>query len=348
MGTHEIFMRRCLHLARAGLGTTYPNPLVGCVIVHNGRIIGEGWHKKAGEGHAEVNAIDSVADKSLLKEATIYVSLEPCSHFGKTPPCADLIIRHGIPNAVIGTVDPNEKVAGNGIAKLNAAGINTVVGVLDGDCRSLNKRFFTFQNKKRPYIILKWAQTANGFIAPKSKNEAKPVWITNAYSRQLVHKWRTEEHAILIGAQTAIDDNPELTARDWAGNHPVRIVIDRSHRIPQENHIFDNQARTIVLSDVASGQAETQIVDFTGDSIKEICRALWKCEIQSVIVEGGAQTLQGFIDAGLWDEARVFKGQISIASGIKAPAFGQQHQFRETILGDELLTYHNYDQHDYF
>src|SRR4051812_40506857 len=200
-------MKRCIELAKNGLGTTYPNPLVGSVIVHNDKIIGEGWHKKSGEAHAEVNAVNSVKDKSLLKEATIYVSLEPCSHFGKTPPCCDLIIANGIPNIVIGTIDSNSKVAGTGIEKLNEAGKNVTVGILEKQCRELNKRFFTFHEKKRPYIILKWAQSQDGFIAPLSKNEQKPVWITNAFSRQLVHKWRSEEHAILIGSQTVIDDN---------------------------------------------------------------------------------------------------------------------------------------------
>ena len=248
MKINEKYIRRCIELARNGLGTTYPNPLVGSVIVYDGKIIGEGWHKKSGESHAEVNAVKAVKDKSLLKKATIYVSLEPCSHFGKTPPCCDLIIKNNIPNVVIGTVDPNVKVAGNGIKKLIEAGIHVTVGVLEEECNALNKRFFTFHKKKRPFIVLKWAESQDGFIAPTEKLEKKPVWITNQYSRQLVHKWRTEEQAILVGTQTAIDDNPKLNARDWSGKNPIRLVIDQNNRIEKNNHIFDNQAVTIVFS----------------------------------------------------------------------------------------------------
>jgi diaminohydroxyphosphoribosylaminopyrimidine deaminase/5-amino-6-(5-phosphoribosylamino)uracil reductase len=323
---HEIYMQRCIQLAKNGMGTTYPNPLVGSVIVHNGRIIGEGWHKKAGEAHAEVNAVNSVADKSLLKESTMYVSLEPCSHFGKTPPCCDLIIAQGIPHVIVGTTDPNEKVGGQGIQKLLAAGKNVTVGVLEEDCDTLNKRFFTFHNKKRPYIILKWAETRDGFISPETREAQKPVWITNAYSRQLVHKWRSEEHAILVGAQTVIDDNPSLTVRDWSGNNPVRIVIDKDNRISKESHIFDNEAQTISLS-------ETDPV--------LIAQALYHLDIQSVIVEGGGRTLQAFIDADLWDEARVFTGNVRFGKGTKAPGLECDFVCSESIYGDDLLIYRN-------
>ena len=219
MKIHEKYIRRCIELAKNGLGTTHPNPLVGSIIVYKDEIIGEGWHKKAGEPHAEVIAINSVKDKSLLPKATIYVSLEPCSHFGKTPPCCDLIIANIIPNVVIGTMDPFAKVAGNGIKKLVEAGKNVIVGILEDECNELNKRFFTFHNKKRPYIILKWAESLDGFIAPLTKVKKEPVWITNDYSRQLVHKWRSEEQAILVGTNTIIDDNPSLTTRDWTGNN---------------------------------------------------------------------------------------------------------------------------------
>lgn len=343
MQDHQTYMRRCIELAKNGLGTTYPNPLVGSVIVHNGKIIGEGWHKKAGEAHAEVNAVQSVADKSLLRESSLYVNLEPCSHFGKTPPCCDLIIANNIPNVIVGTADPNEKVAGNGIRKLQAAGKNVTVGILGAECLELNKRFFTFQHKKRPYIILKWAQSRDGFIGPANKNEARPVWITTDRSRQLVHKWRAEEHAILIGTQTAIDDNPELTARDWAGSNPVRIVIDRSHRIPKENHIFDNQAKTIALSATHLGYVQTEIINFDESAIPQICEVLWRNDIQSVIVEGGRQTLQAFIDAGIWDEARVFRGLLDLEQGTSAPVLDKEYETREIISGDELLTYRNHD-----
>ena len=218
MKTHETYIKRCIEIAKNGLGLTAPNPMVGSVIVHNNKIIGEGYTSAYGGNHAEVNAINSVKHKELLKDATLYVSLEPCSHFGKTPPCSDLIVKHQIPNVVIGCMDDNVQVAGKGIAKLKAAGCNVTVGVLETKCKQHHKRFFTFHNKKRPYIILKWAETADGFIAPKTKNEKKPVWITNTYSRQVVHKWRAEEQAILVGTNTVLEDNPSLTVRDWTGN----------------------------------------------------------------------------------------------------------------------------------
>src|SRR6187402_177178 len=236
---HEKYIKRCIELAKNGLGTTYPNPLVGSVIVYENEIIGEGWHRMAGEAHAEVNAVNSVKDQSLLSKSTIYVSLEPCSHYGKTPPCCDLIIRHQIPNVVVGTVDSFSEVSGNGIKKLIEAGKNVTVGILEEECRQLNKRFFTFHEKKRPYVILKWAESQDGFIAPAQKEVRTPLWITNAFSRQLVHKWRTEEQAILVGTKTVIDDNPRLDARDWQGENPVRIVLDNCNRIPKESYIFD-------------------------------------------------------------------------------------------------------------
>ena len=229
--THEIFMQRCIELAKNGLGTTYPNPMVGSVVVHQNKIIGEGWHKKAGEFHAEVNAIASVKNKGLLLESTIYVSLEPCAHFGKTPPCCDLILAQNIPNIVIGTLDPFEKVAGKSIEKLQKAGKNVITGILETACKDLNKRFFAFHQKKRPYIILKWAESADGFVAPLQKETQKPVWLSNPYSRQLVHKWRSEEQVILVGTNTVLSDNPKLNTRDWEGKNPTRIVIDRIHKI---------------------------------------------------------------------------------------------------------------------
>ncbi len=328
-------MARCIELAKNGLGTTYPNPLVGSVIVYQNKIIGEGWHHKQGEAHAEVNAVNSVKDKSLLEKSTIYVSLEPCSHFGKTPPCCDLILRHKIPNIIVGTIDPFAKVSGNGIQKLKENGRNIIVGVLEKECAELNRRFFTFHQKKRPYIILKWAETQNGFIAPKNRNEQKPVWITNEFSRQLVHKWRSEEQAILIGTQTAVDDNPALTTRDWHGNNPARIVIDRTGRISKENHIFDNEAKTIVISEAD--------LDFTKNMASEICEFLFREEIQSVIIEGGKQTLQTFIDANLWDEARIFKGSEKFQDGILAPQLRNDVSTKRNYLNDELIIFRNND-----
>jgi diaminohydroxyphosphoribosylaminopyrimidine deaminase/5-amino-6-(5-phosphoribosylamino)uracil reductase len=347
---HEKYLKRCIELAKNGLGTTYPNPLVGSMIVYENQIIGEGWHKKSGEPHAEVNAINSVKDKSLLSKATIYVSLEPCSHFGKTPPCSDLIIANKIPNVVIGTVDPNEKVAGKGIQKLIAAGIHVTIGTLEDECNELNKRFFTFHQKKRPYIMLKWAETADGFIAPNeilrkslNDNEQKPVWITNQYSRQFVHKWRTEEQAILVGTQTVLDDNPSLNVRDWKGNHPVKIILDRQNRLPEEASVFNSAEKIIVLSEhkraFKNKNCHSEILNFDGNLAEEICSVLFQHNIQSIIIEGGARTLQTFIDSNLWDEARVFKGKTFFREGIKAPVFSGKLIEEQNILDDKLLIY---------
>ncbi|TRX22419.1 bifunctional diaminohydroxyphosphoribosylaminopyrimidine deaminase/5-amino-6-(5-phosphoribosylamino)uracil reductase RibD [Flavobacterium franklandianum] len=354
MKTNEKYIRRCLELANNGLGTTHPNPMVGSVIVCDGKIIGEGWHKKSGEPHAEVNAVNSVKDKSLLKKSTIYVSLEPCSHFGKTPPCCDFIIENEIPNVVIGTVDPNVKVAGNGIKKLIEAGKNVIVGVLEAECNELNKRFFTFHQKKRPYVILKWAETKDGFVAPLeicrkilNDNKQKPVWITNEFSRQLVHKWRSEEQAILVGTNTVIDDNPKLDVRDWTGKNPTRIVLDQNNRIPKENYIFDNQVKTIVFSNSSTRINEEnttfEIIDFKQNLAEQILNVLYKNQIQSVIIEGGAQTLQTFINENLWDEARVFIGNQSFSTGIKAPILALKNSEKHSIENDILIISRNYD-----
>lgn len=347
MNTDKQYIQRCLALAQNGLGTTYPNPMVGCVIVHNNQIIGEGWHIKAGEGHAEVNAIKSVKDPSLLAQATIYVSLEPCSHYGKTPPCCDLIIKNKIPNVVIGTIDPNIKVAGNGIKRLKEAGINVKVGFCEAECNELNKRFFGFHLKKRPYIILKWAQTQDGFIAPKEKTEKKPVWITNPYSRQLVHKWRTQEQAILIGTQTALDDNPKLNARDWEGANPVRVVLDAKNRIPQTNAVFDGSVKTIIICaqkpDFLPENCLFECIDFNEKIALQITQILYKHQIQSVIIEGGQQTIQTFIDEDLWDEARIFKSQKIFYQGTKAPILTHAHFKNQTIGQDALLIARKHD-----
>ena len=347
MKTHEKYIRRCIELAKNGLGTTYPNPMVGSVIVCDGKIIGEGWHKKSGEPHAEVNAVNSVKDKSLLKRSTIFVSLEPCSHFGKTPPCCDLIIENKIPNVVIGTADTNVKVAGNGIKKLIEAGAKVTVGILETECIELNKRFFTFHEKKRPYVILKWAETQDGFIAPLTKLEQKPVWITNEFSRQLVHKWRSEEQAILVGTQTAIDDNPKLNVRDWAGKNPIRIVLDQNNRISKESHIYDKQVKTIIFSAIPKPNKEEnttfEIIDFKQNLAEQILNVLYKHQIQSVIIEGGSQTLQTFIDENLWDEARVFIGKNNFETGIKAPILALKNIEKYIIENDILLISRNND-----
>lgn len=334
MSHHETYIKRCLEIAKNGLGSTRPNPMVGSVVVHNNIIISEGYTSAYGGNHAEVNAIKNAKDKSLLKEATIYVTLEPCAHFGKTPPCSDLIIKHQIPNVVIGCMDDNLQVAGKGIEKLKNAGCNVIVGVLENECKKHHKRFFTFHNKKRPYIILKWAESSDGFIAPESKNERKPVWITNVFSRQLVHKWRTEEQAILVGTNTVLQDNPSLTARDWTGENPVRVVIDKTHKLSNNNYsVFNDAAETITISE--------NNIDFSKHLAQQICEVLFKKNINSVIIEGGAKTLQTFIDENLWDEARVFTGSIKFEKGIKAPKFSGQLISEKNIMTDYLKTYTN-------
>jgi len=337
-------MKRCIQLAKNGLGTTYPNPLVGSVIVCNNSIIGEGWHYQAGQPHAEVNAIASVADTSLFSEATIYVSLEPCSHFGKTPPCADLILSKGIKKVVIGTTDPNPKVAGRGIKKLMEAGCDVVVGVMETECNELNKRFFTFQQKKRPYIILKWAQTANGFIAPTIRNAQKPVWITNEFSRQVAHKLRAEEQAILVGTNTVKEDNPSLTTRDWYGNNPLRLIIDRKNYLEKDLAVYNTESDTIIFTEKpteAFKNTSFEILVFDEHLATTICNVLYKKNIQSLIVEGGAQTLQTFIDTALWDEAFVFEGKSVFKEGVKAPNFNGILLKQKNISDDVLFHYKN-------
>lgn len=339
-------MLRCIELAKNGLGTTYPNPLVGSVIVHDGKIIGEGFHYKAGQPHAEVNAVKSVVNQEYLKDATIYVSLEPCSHFGKTPPCADLIIEKGIKKVVIGSTDPNPKVAGRGIKKLMEAGCDLILGVLENECTELNKRFFKFHSKKRPYVFLKWAETADNFIAPKNetRNDTKPVWITNEFSRQIAHKIRAEEMAILVGTNTVLQDNPSLTVRDWSGKNPVRVVIDRTLKIPENFSVLDGKIETIVLNEIKSSEREKLKfvkIDFSENLPKQICNVLFEKGIQSLIIEGGAKTLQTFIDSNLWDEALVFKSNISFGEGIWAPIFKGKIMSETKIKNDTLQKFKN-------
>ncbi|MFN3640145.1 MAG: bifunctional diaminohydroxyphosphoribosylaminopyrimidine deaminase/5-amino-6-(5-phosphoribosylamino)uracil reductase RibD [Flavobacterium sp.] len=344
-----LFMKRCLELAANGLGSTYPNPMVGSVIVHEGNIIGEGWHQKAGHPHAEVNAIQSVKDKSLLKKSTIYVSLEPCSHFGKTPPCAHLILEHKIPRVVVGVKDPYDKVAGKGIEILKNGGCDVSVEVLEKECYELNKRFFTFHQKKRPYIILKWAQSKDGYIAPLSKIEKKPVWISNERSRQLVHKWRTEEQAILVGTHTVLDDNPRLDARDWNGHQPTRIIIDRENSIPEHYHCKDHSINTLIFTEKnqesISKHLKYHTIDFTKNTIPQMLKVMYDDGIQSLIVEGGLKTLQSFIDASTWDEARIFEGNNSLGEGIPAPLFTKNAKTTSetTISKDTLKIILNHD-----
>jgi diaminohydroxyphosphoribosylaminopyrimidine deaminase/5-amino-6-(5-phosphoribosylamino)uracil reductase len=332
-------MMRCIQIAKNGLGTSYPNPLVGSVIVHNQKIIGEGWHEKSGMPHAEVNAIKSVRNQSLLKDSTIYVNLEPCSHHGKTPPCANLIVEKGIKNVVIGSMDPNPLVAGNGIKFLKDQGCDVALGILVKECNELNKRFFTFINKKRPYILLKWAESLDGFISPKFKNNKSPVWITNKKSRQLVHQWRSQEQAILVGTNTVLEDNPSLTTRNWKGSSPIRLVIDKKLKIPLDATIFDNSAKTIVITELNKENKLNltyEVIDFSKNVSLQICDLLYKNKIQSLIVEGGTKTLQTFIDQNLWDEARIFKGTPLFNEGTKAPLINGQEISEGKIEQDSL------------
>jgi len=329
------------------MGTTYPNPMVGSVIVVDDVIIGEGWHRKAGESHAEVYAINSVKDKSLLKDATIYVSLEPCSHFGKTPPCSNLIVNSGIKNVIIGSIDSNSLVSGKGVEYLKSHGCNVVVGVIKNECKELNKRFFTFHNNKRPFIILKWAETADGFIDKlrDSNSDKSPNWISNNYSQQLVHKMRAQEQAILVGTKTVLNDNPSLTARNWQGINPIRIVLDRKLKIPNNFNVMNGEVKTIVFTEKKTKSLPKNLIfeeiDFSKNVPNQICEKLFEYEIQSFIIEGGAQTLQSFIDANLWDEAYVFKGDTIFEKGLKAPELEKVPFKINKVVNDTLFQFKN-------
>ena len=318
----ELYMMRCLQLAAMAEGQTSPNPMVGAVIVYDGRIIGEGYHHRAGEPHAEPNAIASVKDESLLREATMYVSLEPCSHWGKTPPCADLIVRKGLKRVVIATLDPNPKVAGRGVKILEDAGIEVTVGVMEKEARWLNRRFMTVQEKHRPYVILKWAETADGIIDVCRKEKGSgPIKISNSVTKTLNHQVRVEEDAIMVATKTALLDDPHLTVTKWTGRNPVRVLLDRSLRVPVDYRIFDDAARTIVFCSQQSTVNSQRLVgdnvefvgiDFEGDVVRAVMDELYKRGVMSIIIEGGAQWLQTVIDSGLWDEARVERGPHSI------------------------------------
>ena len=337
-------MFRCIELSKNGSSAASPNPTVGCVIVHKDKIISEGYTSAYGGPHAEVNAIQAVEDKSQLLDATLYVSLEPCSHYGKTPPCVDTILKHNIPRVVVGIRDPNPLVGGQGLEKLVDAGCQVKEGVLESDCRKSNIRFFTFHQKKRPYIILKWAQTPDGFIAPASNirnTDPEPFWISNSYSRQLVHKWRTQEKAILVGTNTALEDNPKLNVRDWAGSPPLRIVLDRKLKIPLDYHLFDLKSETLVLTEVKEESRykkgiQYRLVDFSSKLVEQICQILWEMKILSMIVEGGSETLKTFIESGIWDEARVFTGSKPLGQGLEAPRIKGQLKSKEQIDTDSL------------
>jgi diaminohydroxyphosphoribosylaminopyrimidine deaminase/5-amino-6-(5-phosphoribosylamino)uracil reductase len=335
------FMRRCLELAGKAEGLTYPNPMVGAVVVCSGKIIGEGYHLKAGEPHAEVNAINSVSDKQMLKDSTLYVSLEPCSHIGKTLPCADFIISHSIPRVVVGAIDSSDKVAGQGLSKLRQAGCEVLAGVLEEECRRLNRRFFTFHEKKRPYITLKWAQSADGYLdIPRSeKHSIEPTWITGKPERSLVHRWRAEEEAILVGAGTVRADNPGLNVRDWRGRDPLRLILSGSGIIDKESSLLRDGGKTVVFTQNMEQNfhgAHKIGLDKKVSACRQIVQYLYDSGIQSLLIEGGGQVLNHFISNGLWDEARIFSGEKYFEGGVAAPVLNGK-LFSKTLFSSSLL-----------
>ena len=341
----EIYMRRCFELALHGLGNTRTNPLVGSVIVHNNEIIGEGYHHEYGGPHAEVNAIRSVKDKTLLHESTIYINLEPCSHFGKTPPCSTLILNHKIPRTVISNMDPFPSVRGRGMAALQNAGTEVVYGVLEDEGELLNRRFLTFHREKRPYIILKWAETSDGFIDIE-RQEGDPVgtnWITDEVARTLVHKWRSEEAGLMVGTNTIIADNPRLNVRRWSGNSPLRITFDRNGRIPESANILDNSQDTLVFTcqqERYTGKTNSVLIDH-GYQLEDVLAELYEQKIISILVEGGQQIHNAFITSGLWDEARVFRGKMMFSQGVEAPVIDQSPAETLQFEGSELSIFYN-------
>ncbi len=341
---HEVYMRRCLQLAALGKGYAAPNPVVGAVLVHEDIIIGEGYHAIYGEAHAEVNCINSVAEnnRQFIPQAVLYVSLEPCSHYGKTPPCTDLIIRERIPRVIIGCIDSFSAVSGRGVEKLKKEKISVTVRILEKECREINRRFFTFFEKRRPYIILKWAETADGFIG---ETDGQPLKISNSYTDRLVHSWRSEEMSIMVGTATALHDDPRLTTRLWKGKSPVRIVLDRKLSLPLHSHLLDGTVSTIILNEIkneTSGKVEYIQLDYRQEIIPQVLEILFKKQLNSLIVEGGAQLLQSFIDSGLWDEARVIRGNKILYGGVRAPGFKKANLQESFFLaGDEIAIYKN-------
>lgn len=334
----EIFMKRCLTLAKMGAGRVLSNPMVGSVIVHRNQIISEGYHEFFGGPHAEPNAINSLNNKELLKDCTLYVNLEPCAHFGKTPPCVDLIISSKIPRLVIGTKDPNPLVSGKGIEILLKAGIKVKSGVLQKECEWLNRRFFAFHGEKRTYVILKWAQSVDGFvdIIRNPETPVGPNWITNEPARQLVHKWRSMEMAIMTGTNTILFDNPRLDVREWPGRNPVRVILDKSLRLPEECFVFDKSVPTIVFTEKEKNPEENlefYKIEFDEKTPVKILEILYKKGIQSVFVEGGAKLLQSFINLNLWDEARIFFGKNKFYEGIPAPVLKNYKMTEKNNIG---------------
>ncbi len=342
MTIDEQYMSRCIQLAKLGAGHVAPNPMVGAVLVYKNEIIGEGYHQKYGEAHAEVNCINSVErrNKSLIEKSSIYVSLEPCSHYGKTPPCSDLIIKKNIKKVVIGVKDVYREVSGKGIKKLRGTGIEVITGVLERECRDLNKRFFTFHEKKRPYIILKWAQSINGKIGSKGINR---IFISNDYTNRLVHKWRSEESAILVGTNTALKDDPSLTTRLWKGKNPLRIVIDKGLKLSSGLKIFSKDTNTVIFNSTKNSIEENVEYIKLGNKnfVEDMLHTLYKLSIQSVIIEGGAKTLQSFIDLGLWDEARLITNEeMIIENGIDAPEMRNSKLINQEKYFSDIIYYY--------
>lgn len=340
MISSEVFMQRAIELARLGIGKVSPNPLVGCVIVHAEKIIGEGHHAQYGGQHAEVRAINSVVDREMLSQSILFVNLEPCAHFGKTPPCTDSIISASIKKVFIANPDINPLVAGKGIQKLKDAGIDVELGVCKKEGLDLNRRFFTYIEKKRPYVILKWAQTADGYIARES-GESK--WISNQYSRQLVHKWRSEEDAILVGTNTAQMDNPNLQVREWKGRNPLRIVIDRSGVLNKGLQLFDGSTATVCYStkQIESKKNVEWVRLEDNEFLEQILKNLYERKVQSLIVEGGTQTINAFVESNLWDEARIFHSSKSFGSGLESPRLHGKLVSTEEVMGDRLEIFTN-------
>ena len=337
MKTHEHFIEKCITLARKGILNVSPNPMVGCIIVYNDEIIGEGYHQEYGKSHAEVNAIKAVKDKSLLSKSTLYVNLEPCCHHGKTPPCTDLIIRHNFSKVVIGCIDPFSEVSGRGIKKLEDNSIKVLYGVLEEKCKDLNRRFFYFHKYKRPYIILKWAKSKDDYIAPI--NQEKPFWMTSKESKTLVHNWRAEEDAILVGRKTVTADNPSLTVRMCEGKNPMRLVIDKSLSLKNNYNIFDDHAETLVFNNIKSYTVRNTIyvkIDFS-NPIEEILNELYKRKILSLIVEGGAITINSFIENNLYDEIRLFTTEKVLENGILSPLIPNIKMTKNTIIDKDKL-----------
>lgn len=337
----DFLMGRCLDLASKGIGMTSPNPMVGAIIVSNNKIIGEGYHKSYGEAHAEVQAINSVKNKRLLKGSTLYVNLEPCNHFGKTPPCTDLIIKKEISKVVIGTYDPNPKVSGKGINKLIKNKVEVKVNVLEDECNNLNKRFFCFQRKKRPYIILKWAESRDGYIAPHNKKKGEIYWISSLESRKLSHKWRSEEDSIAVGINTIISDNPKLTNRHYKGKSAIPIIIDPNNKINNDSKILKKHKKVFHFIDKKNAKAKDFSIKINfKKSIKSILDILYKKNINSILVEGGTKTISEFINSNLWDEARVFISNKNIKAGIKAPNFSYRNRIMKQKISGDILSYY--------